>query len=485
MRVRSWWPGGVGAVVSVPFSAATVLAWVLMPIGTSIIWPEYWAATGLLTCSGIVMALARRFPGRQGVVLEALVFLAAVGLLRDASGGIHSSASVLALIPVLYTALGSRSRRDLGIVITAVLAFFIAPRLVVGGVNYPGSQYRSALLFALVCGTTGFAVQSLVASVQAQAAKAHSRGRMLEEVADTARALLDSPQVRDDLCEAAERISGASVAALYEPFGAALECTAHTRVDVGGRRIQADRRSLVQEVFLSGQPRYIDEDVAAHVGSVELWLGSGSPESILYEPLTHGGEVIGVLLVGWPERVHLDPSRRTVATLIAGQAAGMIARSDVLVSLADEAHTDPLTGLPNRRAWDSALARAFASSSTITLAMLDLDHFKAFNDTFGHPAGDQLLRLTAAAWRDQLRAGDLLARLGGEEFGLLICDLAPDMACEVVDRLRACIPEECTASAGVAARVVGESAESLLARADAALYEAKALGRDRTRVSAA
>ena len=481
MSVRSWWPGG--ARVAVPFSAATMLAWVLMPIGDSIIWPQYWAATGLLTCSGLVMAVVRWFPGRQGVVIEALVFLAAVGLLRNASGGIHSSASVLALIPVLYTALGSRSRRDLGVVITAVLAFFIVPRLLVGGVDYPASQYRSAVLFAIVCGTTGFAVQSLVASVQAQAAKAYTRGRMLEEVADTARMLLDSPQVRADLCAAAERISGGSVAALYEPFGGGLQCTAHTCVDVGGRRIQAGKHSLVQEVFLTGQPRYLDKDVPAHVGSVELWEGSGSPESILYEPLTHGGEVIGVLLVGWPQRVDADPSRRTVATLIAGQAAGAIARSDVLVSLADEAQTDPLTGLPNRRAWDSALARAFAASSSIILAMLDLDNFKEFNDTFGHPAGDQLLRDTAAAWRDQLRGGDLLARLGGEEFGLLICDVSPDTAYQVVERLRRCIPEARTASAGVAVRGDGESAESLLERADAALYEAKALGRDRTQLS--
>jgi diguanylate cyclase (GGDEF)-like protein len=482
MSVRTWWPGG--ARVAVPFSVATVLAWVLMPIGTTIDWPEYWAATGLLTCSGIVLAAARRFPGRQGVVLEAFIFLAAVGLLRDASGGFHSGASVLALIPVLYTSLGSRSRRDLAVVITAVLAFFIVPRLLVGGVNYPAGQYRSALLFALVCGTTGFAVQSLVASVQAQAAKAHSRGRMLEEVADTARALLDSPQVRDDLCVATKRISGALATAIYEPRGGALECSAITGPDLPGR-VVALPGSLLEEVFLTGHSRYVDEDVAARVGSVELWERSGSPAAVLYEPLSHGGEVIGVLLVAWAERIHADPSRRTVATLIAGQAASVIARSDVLHSLADEAHTDPLTGLSNRRAWDSALSRAFASSSTVTLAMLDLDNFKEFNDSYGHPAGDRLLRATAAAWRDQLRGGDVLARLGGEEFGLLICDVSPDTAYEVVERLRACIPEDRTASAGLAVRAPGESADELLVRADAALYEAKALGRDRTRVSLA
>lgn len=481
MSVRSWWPGG--ARVAAPFSLATVLAWVLMPIGSSIKWDEYWAATALLACSGVVMVAGRRLLPRAGVVVEALVFLAAVGLLRDASGGYHSGASVLALIPVLYAALGSRSRRDLGIVIAAALAFFIAPRLLLGGPDYPASQYRSAVLFALVSGTTGFAVQSLVASVVAQAAKARSRGRMLEEVADTARALLDTPRVRDDLCLAAQRISGGSVAALYEPFGGALECTAHTRVDVGGRRIQADRGSLVREAFMSGQSRYLDEDVAAHVGSVELWERSGSPASILYEPLIHGDEVVGVLLVGWTERVHTDPSRRAVATLVAQQAPGVIARADVLVHLADEAQTDPLTGLANRRAWDAALARAFASSSSVTLAAIDFDNFKEFNDSYGHLAGDRLLRATTAAWREQLRAGDLLARLGGEEFGLLICDVSPDMAFDVVERLRVRVPEGRTASAGIAERAPGESAESLFGRADAALYEAKALGRDRTCVS--
>ena len=477
MSARAWWPRD--ARVAVPFTIATVLAWGLMPIGTPIAWSEFWIATVLLAVSGVVMLGSRRALGEQGILLEAFIFLAAVGVLRDAGGGYRSGASILAFIPVLYAALASRSRRNLYIVIAAVFVFFIVPCLFIGGVEYPASQYRSALLVTIVAGTTGFAVQSLVARVEEKAAEANARGRMLEEVAGTARALLDSPQVRHDLCLAAERISGASVAALYENGRGGLECTAITGVDLHGRRVVAERDSMVQEVFETGLARFVDEDLAGHVGSVELWRRAGSPASILYEPLIHGGEVIGVLLVGWRERVHEDSSRRTVATLIANQAAGVIARADVLLHLADEAQTDPLTGLPNRRAWDSALSRAFASSSSITLAMLDLDNFKEFNDSYGHPAGDRLLKLTAAAWRDQLRTGDLLARLGGEEFGLLVCDMAPDTAVDIVERLRGSIPEGRTASAGVAVLNPGESAESLLGRADAALYQAKEAGRDR------
>jgi diguanylate cyclase (GGDEF)-like protein len=72
------------------------------------------------------------------------------------------------------------------------------------------------------------------------------------------------------------------------------------------------------------------------------------------------------------------------------------------------ASTDALTGLPNRRAWETHLDRALLDGQPFVLAMLDLDHFKSFNDTRGHPAGDRLLKETAAAWREELRSGDFL-----------------------------------------------------------------------------
>jgi diguanylate cyclase len=117
--------------------------------------------------------------------------------------------------------------------------------------------------------------------------------------------------------------------------------------------------------------------------------------------------------------------------------------------------------------------------------MIDFDHFKRFNDTYGHPAGDRLLKATAAAWRDQLRTGDLLARLGGEEFGLLLRDCDPELATEVTERLRRTVSDNWTCSAGIAVGRPGESVEDIVARADVALYEAKASGRDRIRFASA
>ncbi|MGH2908949.1 MAG: diguanylate cyclase [Solirubrobacteraceae bacterium] len=472
-----------GAAVFAPLAAATLLAWATLPIGDRVVWPEYLVATGVAVASGLVVWLSRSHPGRMGMLAGALLYLIASGLLRDAGGGFRSGASLLGLIPVFYIALMHRSRQVLAAVTVAMAAFFVVPVAVIGAPDYPSSQYRAALLAVLVCGTVALAVQTLVARVEEQAAEARAHGDMLQEVAGMARALLDSPQVRDDLCLAAQRICRASVAVLFEPVAGCLQRTAGAGSAVPAGHLVADPGGTIDEVFRSGAARSVDDDVAAGARDVEPWRQAGSPGSVLYEPLLHGGGVVGVLAVAWPERIDPRSSRRNVAALIAHEAAGAIARADALVHLADEAQTDPLTGLANRRAWDAALSRAFATSTPITLAMLDLDNFKQFNDTFGHLRGDRLLAATAAAWREQLRGGDLLARLGGEEFGLLICDVSAETAVEVVERLRRCVPEGRTASAGVAARLPGESPELLLGRADEALYEAKALGRDRTCVS--
>ncbi|WP_249998523.1 GGDEF domain-containing protein [Actinoplanes sp. M2I2] len=145
------------------------------------------------------------------------------------------------------------------------------------------------------------------------------------------------------------------------------------------------------------------------------------------------------------------------------------------------AHSDGLTGVPNRRAWDLRLEAILTERQdrAVHVALLDLDHFKRFNDTYGHQAGDRLLKEAAAAWTSRLRAGDLLARYGGEEFGLLVVGAGDEQTLALVNRLREATPGDQTFSAGVACRRPGEQPASLVARADAALYEAKRTGRDR------
>jgi len=151
------------------------------------------------------------------------------------------------------------------------------------------------------------------------------------------------------------------------------------------------------------------------------------------------------------------------------------------------AREDGLTGITNRRGLDEGiaieLARARRSGQRLTVAMLDLDHFKKFNDRRGHAAGDALLRGAAQAWRREVRPTDLLARYGGEEFTLVLSDCDADAACRLIERLRLCVPERQTFSAGVAQWERQESPEQLVARADRALQTAKKQGRNRTIVS--
>lgn len=145
--------------------------------------------------------------------------------------------------------------------------------------------------------------------------------------------------------------------------------------------------------------------------------------------------------------------------------------------------TDPLTGAANRRWLEERLhlemARTRRGDKLLTVAYLDLDFFKQYNDAHGHGSGDALLRTVVSAWQSELRATDLLARVGGEEFAVVLPDTAGAAATRVLERLQATIPEDQTCSIGITTCREDDSIESLLARADEGLYEAKRLGRNR------
>jgi diguanylate cyclase (GGDEF)-like protein/PAS domain S-box-containing protein len=157
-------------------------------------------------------------------------------------------------------------------------------------------------------------------------------------------------------------------------------------------------------------------------------------------------------------------------------------REELLGQVHDMATHDSLTGLFNRRVLEEQLpremARARRSGSPLCVALIDIDHFKAYNDSHGHLAGDEVLRECARAWDGALRGEDTIVRFGGEEFLVLLPDTGPEQAAEVVERLRERTPMGQTCSAGLASWDFVESGDDLLARADAALYLAKAGGRD-------
>jgi diguanylate cyclase len=165
----------------------------------------------------------------------------------------------------------------------------------------------------------------------------------------------------------------------------------------------------------------------------------------------------------------------------------------------EEASRDPLSGVLNRRSFDTELARlcreADASGTTMSLVMLDIDHFKRINDTYGHPFGDQVIRAVGQVLSSLTRERDVAARYGGEEFALLLPQTQVTGAREVAERIRVAIARghikrgdgdapvgTVTVSAGVAQRMPGEEPTPLLARADRALYASKQAGRDRVTI---
>ncbi len=165
---------------------------------------------------------------------------------------------------------------------------------------------------------------------------------------------------------------------------------------------------------------------------------------------------------------------------------GMVIRQ--LVGLASSASRDPLTGLSNRRGFDQALeelmSRAARSGEPLSAVLIDVDHFKAVNDTYGHEEGDRVLRRVAEMWQREVPDDTFLARHGGDEFSLLLPGMRATAALALVRRVCADNPEV-SLSCGVAQYRAGDSASQLMRSADRALYDAKILGRGRAEMVSA
>ena len=167
-----------------------------------------------------------------------------------------------------------------------------------------------------------------------------------------------------------------------------------------------------------------------------------------------------------------------------------------LETVRSESLTDPLTSLANRKYFDDALAKAMADARAkgepLSLMMTDIDHFKKFNDSYGHLTGDQVLRLVAVSAKQNVKGQDIAARYGGEEFAIVLPNTVLRSAITVADHIRRAVMTKelmkrstgehlgrVTISIGVAALQAGDTAQSLIERADTCLYAAKRNGRNR------
>jgi diguanylate cyclase (GGDEF)-like protein len=487
-RVRAWlWVQAPRA----PFVVVVVAAWGLAQTQKPLDLTTYLAA-GATAIVALLMVLLRPHSAGPiaravGEVPSSLVLLAAIGLLRvSVPGGPVSAYGVVALIPVFWTALYGDGLGQLLVMLLGLAAFYAAPPVILGPPAYPYSDFVQASLPLAVSAMICVTAHQLVARARRDAIEARRQRAMMEQVGAVVRNLFASADVRSDLCAATLRAAGASAAILLEPepSGATVRVTAEAGVVCSMVDMTLPAQSTLGRVLADGRRRLLSRVDPDRLTALDMWEAGGFPDTVLYQPLLRGGsESVGMLVVGWQEVLTEAASHVSAVGLLTHEAAVLLSRADQLAHLAGIATTDALTGLPNRRAWDARVEQAILDDERVAIAIFDLDNFKAFNDTHGHLEGDSVLRSTAAAWSEHIREGDLLARLGGEEFGLLLSSCGEGAAVEVIERLRGAVTHEQTCSAGLAVQRRTESVESVIGRADIALYAAKRAGRDLARTS--
>jgi diguanylate cyclase (GGDEF)-like protein len=246
-------------------------------------------------------------------------------------------------------------------------------------------------------------------------------------------------------------------------------------------------RARPSEVLARGDEAQVAEQVADRVRAA-----FGLSHS-LTSPLRAGDRgVIGAIVLSRRDRDAWPQSARRLLRVAAAETAAALDRADSHRAAETSASTDPLTGLPNRRYFDefsSLLAGRRRAGDAVAILMIDIDKFKGLNDTYGHPVGDEVLRSVATAITAAVRDQDVPARIGGEEFAVLLRNPGPAVALEVGERVRQAVRDldlgdfgvpGVSVSVGVAnATSPDEPIHALVDRADRALLRAKRAGRDR------
>jgi len=413
--------------------------------------------------------------------------LAGAVLIRGATDGFDAGLGPLLMIPAVAVAVyGSRKAlfATMGLIaLTAIGVHFIND----GQINVDVAWRQDAVLVVLAA-VLGLTIHELVTRMRIERALAASRGQQFKLLADTTRDIATSPDPGETLCDTVIDVTGAGGSALiYLDEEGVLNVVACRNADLDVLRQVVTGPALAPALAVSekrGQKiSRNDQELNLH----DLAWPGVELGSTVWEPIFVEDVVIGVLAVACDLNSPALEEGTIPLDLLAAEGSIAIQQTRATRQLERLATTDPLTDIDNRRGWELAIEMATASSErngdSLCLALLDLDHFKNYNDEFGHIAGDKLLQETTRLWKDQLRSGDHIARYGGEEFVVSFADTSLSEAVAIIERLRAATPENVTCSAGVAQRKSGESVTELTARADGALYRAKSEGRDRTMVA--
>jgi diguanylate cyclase (GGDEF)-like protein/PAS domain S-box-containing protein len=304
----------------------------------------------------------------------------------------------------------------------------------------------------------------------------------LSAVARVTRRIQSGEDARSTIVEAVHEMTTAQSSHLVEVVDDdRLVITASSGAGLVGTMIPRAYDTALAEAFRTGRTLFLDDAVGNPVVTPPVLASQFG--SVMWQPVFRHDRTVAVIVVKWPYRLEEVPERGArILELLADETSVALAQDEMRAELQSMARTDPLTSLPNRRAWDDQLAVlgevAFVTGQPLVVAMIDLDHFKTFNDLYGHAAGDDHLREFARRARAALRNADLLSRWGGEEFAAALPNCAEDEAVATLTRLIHAVPGDQTCSIGWAAWDGSESADELMGRVDAALYRAKENGRN-------
>ena len=309
-----------------------------------------------------------------------------------------------------------------------------------------------------------------------------SLGQRLAHAAVALTTATSEVEVEHRACTAAAQLSGMPTAVIARlspagyritagcgPLADALRTWTRDDLDVVGSWVSAGTNSH----FPGGDDGPADYE----------FLRAAAVRSLSVHPLVVAGTVSGVLILAGDEPTRHAPEVVETVELLAAQTAASLGVVAAMQELARQATEDPLTGCGNAAAFTAALPRHLAQGAvTSGLLLIDIDHFKSINDTYGHLAGDRLLQALATEVTSVLRDGDRLYRIGGDEFAALVRVADGTDVVRTAHRiLEAARRVRTTVSVGSV--VVGSDPEEARRAADVALYAAKAAGRDTTRHS--